>query len=82
MPKVPKIITTEGTEKTRDDLVKNSHADVVRRPVGMKIGSIFVVSQLDRHPGESRGPERLEMNGFRLRRDDKFNGFSTLRDHH
>jgi len=23
-------------------------------------------SQIDRHPGESRGPERLEITGFRL----------------
>jgi hypothetical protein len=26
----------------------------------------LVKSQIDRHPGESRGPERLEMTGFRL----------------
>jgi hypothetical protein len=26
----------------------------------------FVKSPLKRHPGESRGPEHLEMTGFRL----------------
>ncbi len=26
----------------------------------------FVKSQIDRHPGESRGSERLEITGFRL----------------
>jgi hypothetical protein len=26
----------------------------------------FVKSQIDRHPGENRGPERLEITGFRL----------------
>ena len=27
----------------------------------------LVKSQLGRHPGESRGPERLDLTGFRLR---------------
>jgi len=31
----------------------------------MKIDEL-VKSQLGRHPGESRGPEHLEMTGFRL----------------
>jgi len=26
----------------------------------------LVISQLGRHPGESQGPERLEMTGFRV----------------
>ena len=46
----------------------------------------LVKSLLGRHPGESRGPERLEITGFRrlprtrsgVRRNDEFYGISTF----
>ena len=33
--------------------------------MGTKVDGL-VKSRLDRHPGESRGPEHLEITGFRL----------------
>jgi hypothetical protein len=36
----------------------------------MKIDDL-VKSLLERHPGESRGPEHLEITGFRLSPDEK-----------
>ena len=46
----------------------------------------LVKSLLDRHPGESRGPEHLELTGFRrqprtrsgVRRNDQFYGILTF----
>jgi hypothetical protein len=36
-----------------------------KRPKDIKIDDL-VKSLLERHPGESRGPEHLEITGFRL----------------
>jgi len=42
----------------------------------------LVKSLLNRHPGESRGPELMEINGFRFCRNDEIYWNSTfLRDH-
>jgi hypothetical protein len=52
------IFTAEAAEKKRNQKAKSKGQKY-------KIDGL-VKSVLCRHPGESRGPERLEITGFRL----------------